>query len=559
MNKTISINIGGRIFNIEEDAYRRLDIYLRTLKAYFDTRDSGEEIIADIEARIAELFDERITPAKQVILVRDVDEIIAIMGRPEDYMDADPDVDEEEEKADSARHHRTQTHRRVYRDPDDKVIFGVCSGISAYLGWDPIILRAIFVAALLLYGTGPLLYVILAIIIPKAKTTAEKLRMRGEPVNVDNISKKVRESFAGMKEDVNEFGKRHQGTKEDVKNFGHRIGDLFADFFEGLGRVLKDVFRVLAKLIGAAFLITGILGVFALVAAVFGIDGFFVFNHNGMGMEDQLDLWLGAVATGPKQITMFFTGAVAVLAVPIIGLMMAGIRLLFGYRGFSPIAAVVLIVVFFIGLGLLAAVGINISRDFAVETTLTERVSPPLAASDTLVIDAMEPFGKGLRVSVKFDDRRFFYSGAVTFPGVDSTNILFYGENQFTIDDRPRGNEYQLRIERSSRGGSQKRAMENAEKIRGKYELTSDSLRIYPYYALLKGAKIRSPKLKYTLSMPVGATVYFAPAADDFIYDVPNVTNTYDSDMVGHYWRMTDRGLECTDCSASFFERTRRD
>ncbi len=278
-----------------------------------------------------------------------------------------------------------------------------------------------------------------------------------------------------------------------------------------------------------------------------------------MGMEDQLALWLDAAVTGPKQITMFFIGTVAVLAVPIIAMLMAGIRLLFNYKGFSGIAAVVLILVFFVGLGLLAAVGINTSRDFAVETTLTERIDPPLAALDTLVIDEMMPLGNSRKMSVKFDDMRFYYSGTVTFPGVDSTNILLYGENQFTIDDRPRGNAYQLRVERSARGGSQKIAMENAEKIKGKYEFTSDSLRIYPYYALLKGGKIRNPKLNYVLSMPLGATVYLAPASEDFIYDIPNVTNTYDGDMVGHYWRMTDRGLECTDCTPSFFERTRRD
>src|SRR5690554_3109652 len=131
MNKTISINIGGRIFNIAEEAYQKLEKYLNTLKVYFSGREGGDEIIADIE--------ERISTSKQVITPGDVDEIISIMGRPEDYMD-DLDDDSTQESAAGGGN----TSRRIYRDPDDKVVFGVCSGISAYLGWDPVILRAAF-------------------------------------------------------------------------------------------------------------------------------------------------------------------------------------------------------------------------------------------------------------------------------------------------------------------------------------------------------------------------------------------------------------------------------
>lgn len=555
MNKTININIGGRIFNMEENAYRLLEEYLKALKTYFATRESGEEILADIEARIAELFDERMTPAKQVVVEKDVKEVITIMGQPQDYMDAEEDAEEEER----ARDDRRGPRRRVYRDPDDKVIFGVCSGISAYLGWDPIVLRGLFVIALLLYGTGPLLYVILAIIIPKATTTAEKLRMRGEPVNVDNISKKVRESFRGVKEDVDDFGKRHRGATNDVKNFGRRLGDLISDLFEGLLRALGVVFRILAKVIGAVLLIAGFMGVFLLIALAFGIgDGFLVFDHNGVGMEDQVALWLDAFFTSPTQQTLAFIGAAAVLAVPMVGLVIAGLRLLFDYRKFSGFAAVIMILVFVVGLGLLAAVGINTSRDFVVETTLTERVSPPAPMGDTLVVDVWTP-GTGRRWSVEFDDARFYYSGSVTFPGVDSTNILFYGENRLTVDNRPGGSEFELRIERSSRGGSQKKAMKNAEMITGLHQFAGDSLRVYPYHALLKGAKIRDPELDYVLSVPRGSTVYFTPASEEVIYDVPNVTNTHDDHMVGHYWRMTDRGLECTDCTDEYLENTRYD
>src|SRR5690554_4030489 len=139
MKKTISVHIGGRLFNIEEAAYNKLSKYLNTIRGFFSHLESSEEIISDIELRIAELFMERISNQKQVITESDVDDIIAIMGQPEDYVDADEEAEE------SSYTYRNRAKKQVFRDPDNKVVSGVCSGISAYFGMDPIILRAIFV------------------------------------------------------------------------------------------------------------------------------------------------------------------------------------------------------------------------------------------------------------------------------------------------------------------------------------------------------------------------------------------------------------------------------
>ena len=186
MKKTITINISGVIFNIEEDAYDVLRTYLDKLGRNFTDSDGKEEIIADIEARIAELFTERLGDRKEVISQVDVDQVMNVMGKPEDLgMDAD---DETENKG-WTTYTRTQK-RRVYRDTEKGVIGGVCAGISHYFGWDPIWMRIILLVVLFGFGIGFLLYVLAWIIIPAAKTTAEKLEMRGEPVNVETIKKK---------------------------------------------------------------------------------------------------------------------------------------------------------------------------------------------------------------------------------------------------------------------------------------------------------------------------------------------------------------------------------
>ena len=163
MNKTITINISGAVFNIEEDAYARLKSYIEKLRTCFSSTEGGDEIVSDIESRIAELFQERISPNKQVITEDDVQVVIEVMGQPEDYMD-----EEDSEPTDSTSDAGSTRidSRKFYRDPDDHILGGVCSGISQYLGWDPVILRLLFALSVIFGGVGVIAYIILWIIIP---------------------------------------------------------------------------------------------------------------------------------------------------------------------------------------------------------------------------------------------------------------------------------------------------------------------------------------------------------------------------------------------------------
>ncbi len=185
MKKTITINLGGMVFHIDEDAYRQLEEYLRSLGDHYANDPASGEILEDIEARMAELFHEKMSPGQEVITLANTQEVIRIMGYPEDFMEEDPSA---------AYGRRQRTHyRRIYRDPDSRVLGGVCGGLGAYFNIDPLVFRLLFIAVTLLGGAGVLLYIILWIIVPEAKTTAQKLEMRGEPVNVSNIGKKVKE------------------------------------------------------------------------------------------------------------------------------------------------------------------------------------------------------------------------------------------------------------------------------------------------------------------------------------------------------------------------------
>ena len=163
MNKTVTVNIGGIVFHIDENAYERFKQYLESIRVHFVGSDGHDEIMQDIESRIAEMFQERIKDQKQVITISDVEEVTAIMGKPEQFGD-----EESKEKGKEIDPSEIKVKRRLFRNPDDNLLGGVCSGISEYFNLDPIWIRGAFAAAFFLGGSGFLLYLILWIIIPKA-------------------------------------------------------------------------------------------------------------------------------------------------------------------------------------------------------------------------------------------------------------------------------------------------------------------------------------------------------------------------------------------------------
>ena len=195
MKITVSINIGGVAFHIDEDAYTELKLYLRSLDRHFAREESSAEIMADIESRIAELLKERISDYKQVVTLQDVLEVINILGTPED-------IGEEDTGRPQSRMSRPGYHR-MYRDPDNRIIAGVCSGMGAYWRVDPWIVRAVFIIAALPGGLGILIYIVLWIVLPEARTTAQKIEMRGEPVNIHNIKDSVKNAFEDVKKNMN--------------------------------------------------------------------------------------------------------------------------------------------------------------------------------------------------------------------------------------------------------------------------------------------------------------------------------------------------------------------
>jgi len=203
MKTTITINLGGIVFHIDDDAYEMLHTYLMAIEKQFISDEERKEVMSDIEARLSELFSEILGQKRDVIMKDDVSKIVKIMGEPEDFIDDETQNESSSSSQQSRRKNKSQkTSKRLFRDPDNRILGGVCGGLGAYFNIDPLVFRIIFI--LLSFGmfAGIVIYIILWIVIPEATTTAQKLEMRGEPITIENIKKAVREEFDNVRKNM---------------------------------------------------------------------------------------------------------------------------------------------------------------------------------------------------------------------------------------------------------------------------------------------------------------------------------------------------------------------
>ena len=335
MKKTYNINLGGIVFHIDEDAYELLDKYLSNLRIHFSKEEGAEEIVHDMELRISELFSERLNEKNQVITLKDVEEIIAQMGKPEEFSeDATQDTNEyiKEEK----------TPRRLFRDPDNKVIGGVCSGIAAYFGWDVTILRILLIIlAFPIFWNGAfiikgivLFYIIAWIIIPEANTATDKLSMKGMKVNVENIGKTVTDGF----EKVNDYVK-----SDKPRSILHKIGEAIVSV---VGFLVKAVL-VIAAICFTPVLFILLVVCFSLLMAAIGVIGSLpAFFYHAMPVVD----W-SVVTSSPVPTTLLAVSGILVIGIPIVGFIHFMMSTFGGWKAMPFAARMTLLVLWLIALG----------------------------------------------------------------------------------------------------------------------------------------------------------------------------------------------------------------
>lgn len=520
MNKTININLGGFFYHIDETAYQILKNYLESIaRSLSDDPQGKNEIIADIEARISELLSEKIKDPRQVINETDINDIIKIMGQPEDYDDAGEEYTHSEN---NYQHGKTKS-KKLYRDGEDKFLGGVASGIGHYVNIDSIWVRLIFILLTVTGGFGVPIYIILWMLLPEARTTAEKLEMEGEPVNIDNIEKKIRNEF--------------ENVSEKIKNADYSKAKTgFQNFLDTLGKIILAIFKIIGKFIGvllilvaAAFLILLIIGAFSFGSLeLMGITNNFT-NFPSFIYSSLIPHWILAA--------LLFVA----IGFPFLILFILGLRIVSSStKQFSKPTSLTLLGIWIIAILALIFTGIEHKTAKAFDGSKIEEKPFVFQKTDTLHLKIVNNdnlnFKKYIRRS---DDKEFVYEDDVKklYSNNISVDVIYNDNDAATV-----------KVRRKSEGENKNIAIQNAAKIEYKYTINKRNIELDGYFLSPEKNLDKNENVSITISIPKNTYLYFTRSTKSFLGDIETMQDLYSNDMPKHHFIMGPVGLECTDC-----------
>ncbi len=519
MNRTITINISGTVFNIDEDAYDKLKTYLVRVSEYFNKENEGHEIVFDIESRIAELFSERITESQNIINLTMVDEVISVMGSPEEFSSNDENTSREKSSIDNPVNQRNYYSRakRLYRDPDSRVIGGVCSGLAHYFNMDKILMRIIFI--ILLFVTSGILlpaYIILWIAVPKARTTSQRLEMKGEPINIENIGRSV-------KEEMNEQDPaKGSSVKDSRRNIRYAAPTRNSE---------NNSPGLISKIIGIILVFFGFIALAGLIVSIF-VSTKMIGMLPGFFHEYGSYSFLNHFFTNSTLSTLMLA-LLIIVGIPILLFIYAGTKLIFNYNSNNKSVIFSSLGIWFIGVIIAIASVVGAVNVFSTSTNI-EDSSLLSVSSDTIFISSKE-----------------YATGVVSEPKYEINNLKVIDHNGNEVIaanpvlriEKSGNSNIELVIKKTSKGNNVKAAEKNAKNIEYNYSLDGSKLMFDPYFLLNNHEKWRSQKCILTLKVPDGKVIYLDESILPLIKDIENTSGTWGGDMVNSYWIMKPEGL----------------
>jgi len=466
MKRVETININGIVFSIDDDAFGKLCAYLDALSKYFEHEQGGREIIADIEARISELFTEREGGAGRVVTISDVTGVIETLGTPEDIADT-----EAEDVPPRPAQQPPKPSRRLYRDPDRRYLGGVCSGIAAWLGITPLAVRLIFIVLALFYGIALGVYLLLWIIIPKARTTAQKLEMRGDPVNISNIEKNIRETLSDP------------SLKQSFRNFLNEAGEFFGKLFGVFGRIIVFLLGLFLFCWGTALAI-GLICLFFMQDIIF---------RRWVEWDFLSFTELLQHIFSPASYVIFMICAILAAALLIFALLFWGMKLMIGSHVKHKLLHVALFVLW------MAAVVTGIVTCIAQASNFAWRneqivETQQIAPSDTFYL-AKAPS----KPEISNNPLEIYF---------DREERCFYGKPNLEIRKSEDG-QTKLIFKRESQGESKRAAYRYAESIIYSVDVRDSLLIFDPYFTVVPQDKWKFQTLDATLYLPEGTVIIF--------------------------------------------------
>jgi phage shock protein PspC (stress-responsive transcriptional regulator) len=483
MNKTVSIHIQGFAFILEEQAYEVLRKYLNDLSAILQNEEGKDEILQDIELRIVELLQEKVS-GQQVVQLEVIQEIIQLLGSPEAFGDKETSTTEQT-SAESTE--PMVAHKRFFRDPENPILGGVAGGVAAYFNIDVVFVRIFFVLFTMAFGSGIPIYIILWIVTPRAVTASEKLQMRGRAVNVESIKTEFREATERV----------DKNAKKWTQQF--RTGS-------GMNERTNRFVNFIKKLLGSVLVLWGLAALITLSVFIFIDPKLIPAQING---EFTSLGELSALFFETSQVNHFIYLGVALIGYAIgLSSMLSGIRLLFsfeakwlraGYLTFSTAAVC--------GIVLLIFVGVSTGKSFAIEGELSKEIgtytgdSLRLDISTDLHLNGAANFNtnayrQGYRPSKNPDqgvilahNGRIYMSGiAVNY--IASTDTLFH-----------------VKILKKANGASYYKANLRAAHIDFPCELATDQLSFASGFSYPAKDRMRDQEVELQIAVPTGKCV----------------------------------------------------
>jgi phage shock protein PspC (stress-responsive transcriptional regulator) len=519
MNKTVNINIGGLFFHIDEDAYQKLSRYFDAIKRSLSNSSGKDEIMKDIEMRVAELLTDKQKTDKHVINLKDVDEVVAVMGQPEDYR-----IDDDNQEPSSTNFTSTG-RKKLYRDKDNGLVAGVCTGLGHYFGIDSVWIKIMFLIFVFAgFGTGIIAYFVLWIATPKAVTTAEKLEMTGEPVTISNIEKKVREEYDSV-------SSRFKNVNYD--EMGNQVKSGAEKAASGLGNIIMKIFGAFAKVLGAFILIISSLSLVAVIITsivmIFSSsmpDNKIVeFIYSPIGLETPL--WIQGI--------LFFFAA----GIPLFFILILGLKLLVtNLKSIGNVAKYSLLAIWLISIGILISLGINEFNQLAYTGKTVQKETINISTNDT--------------IKVKFRYNDFFSKNIYDRDDIriaqDSMgNAVIYSNNvgiHLKRTDKPSPF---IQIETKAHGKSFEEANERAKKIKYNFKIVGNELILDNYFLTDTKNKLRNQRVDIYLYLPNGI-VYYPDTNVEHYLDGSNSDFEYYYGPEGYKYKVENNGLKCLDC-----------
>ena len=521
MNKTVNINIGGLFFNIDENAFQKLSRYFDAIKRSLSNSNGQDEIMKDIEMRVAELLQEKQLSDKHVVNLQDVDAVISVMGQPEDYR-----IDEENDNIKEGFSAKNTVTKKLYRDKDASIIGGVCSGLGHYFGIDKVWIRIFLFGLVWFGGTGIVAYLVLWIVMPEATTTSEKLEMKGSPVTISNIEKKVREEFDSVSQKFKngEYDELGNKIKTGAERVTSNLGDVIVSIFKVFAKVLGALIVLIAALCVIGIFIAGIIMIFS---TAFPTIPAFNYIRTPIGWETP----------------MYIQGILFLLAlgIPFFFLLILGLKLLVtNLKSIGNIAKYTLLALWIVATTILIGLGINEASQLAFEGKVVQKQEINLKANDTLFL--------------KFKNNDFYdkeIDGNVDFKikqDEAGKTVLYSNEVSIEIIKTDAKVAY-FEIEKLADGKSMLDAKQKAEKIKYSYKLEGNRLTFDNYFLtdFAQALRHRNQKIEIFLYLPVGTLLKPDVSVQNYDESEDDYFNLHYSDDK-YVYKVGENKVKCLNC-----------